>query len=112
MLNLKKVLAKTLASLKSPIKVVDYGWIVSPTLSANTRIGEFSPLNNSEGKTEPAGYTFVAWVNCASVGWVGTLYPVSLTNRATIVYTPSGKSTITTGVSLRMTALYIRSELL
>lgn len=109
MLNIKKTLAKILKNIKQPIKVVRYGWQVSPAFSERSRLSTVSPDNAGVG-SEPAGYTFLCWMEFTSSGWVGAMYGSASTSRATDLWTVTAKGA-TTGISVYGLALYIRSDL-
>lgn len=100
-----------ITSRKNPIKVVQYGWWVSPTAAAGTRLLQNASPSNSTTPTEPQGYTFLAWVQFASIGWVGAIYPSGPLNKATDIFTATAKPS-TSGVSVIGTALYVRNDLL
>ncbi len=114
MLSTKKLLYKMLAMLanmKTPLKIQQYGWTVSPTFAERTRLLQnASPSNAGEG-TRPSGYTFLCWIQFYSNGWIGAIYPSSPTNETTDVYTATAKMSTTSGTSIYGIALYIRTPL-
>lgn len=111
MLNTKKTLTKVLANMKSPIKVVRYGWVSSPSATAGSRlIQSASPSNSQNPSDKPSGYTFKAWLMFTTSGWVGYVYPALPTTETTDIWTTSAKGS-TTGVSIYGAALYIRNDL-
>lgn len=110
--SLKELIKKILISMKSPIKVVQYGWVASPALNAGARILQnASPANSTSPSSEPSGYTFLCWLEFASTGWVGAPYGANPASRVTDIWSPTAKGG-TTGVSIYGMALYIRSDLL
>ena len=90
------------------IKVVTFGWTASPTFAAKTKLITASLTNINEG-TVPNGYTFAGWLMFATVGWVGSIYPVSPGSSTTDIWTVTEKNA-TTGTSIRGTALFIKTE--
>ena len=105
MLDVKKLLAKILTN-RPDIKVVYFFWTMSPSASAGSRLLQnASPSNSSTPSAEPAGYTFVCWIDIWSNGWVGAPYASSPANRTTDIWTATAKST-TSGASIGGLALY------
>lgn len=113
-LSIKAVLAKITKSLNQPIKVVQYGWVVSPARNERTLlIPNVSPSNSANPSAEPSSseYTFVAWIMFTTAGWVGAIYPAAPMSRASDIWTATVKAA-TTGISIYGTALYVRNDLL
>lgn len=110
--SLKELVKKILTNMKSPIKVVQYGWVASPSFSAGSRLlQDASPANSTSPNSEPSGYTFLCWMQFASNGWVGAPYAAAPTSSVTDIWSPTAKST-TSGTSIYGVALYIRDDLL
>lgn len=101
----------TIKKDKSILKTVSFGWVCSPAFSAGSRlIADASPSNSINPSDVPSGYTFVCWVQLASVGWVGAPYMSSPHSVVSTIWTPTQK-TSTSGTSITGLALYIRSDL-
>lgn len=95
----------------TPIKLVRYGWTVSPASSAGTRIvPSASPTNSSNPGDKPSGYTFKSWVIFTTNGWAGAIYPSNPIGETTDIWTATVKGA-TSGVSIFGVALYVRSDL-
>lgn len=59
---------------------------INATIPANTAtVGNITA-------TVPSGYTFIGWVYCSSLGWMGHVYPAS-NNQTTSFWTSNGNST-------------------
>lgn len=110
MLSTKKLIAKLLTEHTKPtIKAVRFGWVCSPAFNAGSRLLQnASPSNSTNPSDEPAGYTFLCWLEIASNGWVGAPYPANPTGRTTSIWCPTAKGA-TTGPSIYGVALYIKN---
>ena len=58
---------------------------INVTIPANTA------TVSSITATVPSGYTFIGWVYCASLGWMGHVYPAS-NSQTTSFWTSNGNS--------------------
>lgn len=98
-------------SAKYPIKVVQFRWQVSGSAPARSRLASgLSPSNSANPSDIPSGYSFVAWLEWGTGGWIGTPYAEFPLRETTAVWCYSDKPA-TTGESLYGVALYIRSDL-
>ena len=99
-------------SSSAPIKVVRYGWQISGSASARSRLASsLSPSNSANSGDIPSGYSFLCWIEFTTSGWVGTPYAPNPMAETTEIWCYSDKP-VTSGVSVYGTALYIRSDLI
>ena len=98
-------------SAKYPVKVARFGWQISGSAAARSKLASsLSPSNSANPGDIPSGYTFLCWVEFTTSGWVGTPYAPNPMAETTEIWCYSDKPA-TTGVSLYGTALYLRSDL-
>lgn len=58
-----------------------------------------------------SGYKFKCWINCATSGWVGSVYVASPTSPDTTVWNATHGTSSTANGNVSVYALYIRSDL-
>lgn len=101
----------TIKKIGEAIKMVEFGWVASPSYSAGAQIlAQLSPSNSVNSQDVPIGYTFKCWLTVYSVGWVGAPYFSTPKDLVTSCWTPTAKPG-TNGASIRALALYVRNDL-
>lgn len=76
MLDVKKLLAKILFTLKTPLKVT------SVTRSINKASGSHVSISAPTVN----GYSFLCWISSATSGWVGATYVQTITSQNTNIW--------------------------
>lgn len=97
------ILDTMIDNMESPFTVVEVPWINSLAYSAGSKLQDASAPTLQ-------GYTFMCWLNCVSVGWVGAPYFSEPLNPTSPIWSPTAKPA-TGGVSLRGYALMMKDEL-
>ena len=85
MLDMKKLLTKTLITLKTPLKVS----------SVTKSIGKASGSSVAISAPTVSGYSFLCWISSATSGWVGATYVQNITSQNTNIWVaaPNGSGT-------------------
>ena len=75
------------------------------TATINKTVGSYASIS------APAvdGYTFVAWIGCATDGWVASTYISEMNSAATWVWVSANQSDTTGSGTVRCFALYRKS---